>query len=92
MTFFVANSTPMVDLLSRLNSLRVKRLSKLDLPTCARKALDFRRLVGYSGRPQVDEPTISDATLSKNGRKKSARLSRTLLPTPESPMSTTLKR
>lgn len=29
----VANSTPMVDLESRLNSLRVKRLSRLDLPT-----------------------------------------------------------
>lgn len=29
----VANSTPMVDLLSRLNSLRVKRESRLDLPT-----------------------------------------------------------
>lgn len=29
----VANSTPMVDLLSRENSLRVKRLSKFDFPT-----------------------------------------------------------
>lgn len=29
----VANSTPMVDLESRLNSLRVNRLSRLDLPT-----------------------------------------------------------
>ena len=29
----VANSTPMVDLDSRQNSLRVKRLSRLDLPT-----------------------------------------------------------
>ncbi|KAF7070937.1 hypothetical protein CFC21_076363 [Triticum aestivum] len=29
----VANSTPMVDLDSRLNSLRVKRVSRLDLPT-----------------------------------------------------------
>lgn len=29
----VANSTPMVDFESRLNSLRVKRLSKLDFPT-----------------------------------------------------------
>ena len=29
----VANSTPMVDLLSRLNSLRVKRESRLDFPT-----------------------------------------------------------
>jgi len=29
----VANSTPMVDLESRLNSLRVKRLSRLDFPT-----------------------------------------------------------
>ncbi len=29
----VANSTPMVDLESRLNSLRVKRLNRLDLPT-----------------------------------------------------------
>lgn len=29
----VANSTPMVDLESRLNSLRVNRESKLDLPT-----------------------------------------------------------
>jgi hypothetical protein len=29
----VANSTPMVDLDSRLNSLRVKRESRLDLPT-----------------------------------------------------------
>jgi ABC-type spermidine/putrescine transport system permease subunit II len=29
----VANSTPMVDLLSRLNSLRVKRERRLDLPT-----------------------------------------------------------
>ena len=29
----VANSTPMVDLESRWNSLRVKRLSRLDLPT-----------------------------------------------------------
>lgn len=30
---FVANSTPIVDLLSKLNSLRVNRESKLDLPT-----------------------------------------------------------
>ena len=29
----MANSTPMVDLESRLNSLRVKRLKRLDLPT-----------------------------------------------------------
>ena len=29
----VANSTPMVDLLSSENSLRVNRLSRLDLPT-----------------------------------------------------------
>lgn len=29
----VANSTPMVDLESRLNSLRVNRLSRLDFPT-----------------------------------------------------------
>src|SRR4051794_19749627 len=29
----VANSTPMVDLESRLNSLRVNRLNRLDLPT-----------------------------------------------------------
>jgi len=29
----VANSTPMVDLDSRLNSFRVKRESKLDFPT-----------------------------------------------------------
>lgn len=29
----VANSTPIVDFESRLNSLRVKRLSRLDLPT-----------------------------------------------------------
>eukprot|EP00694_Reclinomonas_americana_P003078 EC789255.1.p1 GENE.EC789255.1~~EC789255.1.p1 ORF type:complete len:137 (-),score=19.72 EC789255.1:71-481(-) len=29
----VANSTPIVDLLSRLNSFRVKRDSRLDLPT-----------------------------------------------------------
>ena len=29
----VANSTPMVDLESRWNSLRVKRLSRFDLPT-----------------------------------------------------------
>lgn len=29
----VANSTPIVDLDSRENSLRVKRLSRLDLPT-----------------------------------------------------------
>lgn len=29
----VANSTPMVDLLSRLNSLRVNRESRLDFPT-----------------------------------------------------------
>lgn len=29
----VANSTPIVDLDSRQNSLRVKRLSRLDLPT-----------------------------------------------------------
>src|ERR1700748_1454647 len=29
----VANSTPMVDFESRLNSLRVKRLNRLDLPT-----------------------------------------------------------
>ena len=29
----VANSTPIVDLESRLNSLRVNRLSRLDLPT-----------------------------------------------------------
>lgn len=29
----VANSTPMVDLESRLNSLRVNRLRRLDLPT-----------------------------------------------------------
>lgn len=29
----VANSTPMVDLESRLNSLRVNRESRLDLPT-----------------------------------------------------------
>ena len=29
----VANSTPIVDLLSRLNSLRVKRESRLDFPT-----------------------------------------------------------
>lgn len=29
----VANSTPMVDLLSSMNSLRVKRLSRLDFPT-----------------------------------------------------------
>jgi hypothetical protein len=29
----VANSTPMVDLDSRENSLRVKRLRRLDLPT-----------------------------------------------------------
>jgi len=29
----VANSTPIVDLLSRLNSLRVNRLSRLDFPT-----------------------------------------------------------
>lgn len=29
----VANSTPMVDFESRLNSLRVKRLSRLDFPT-----------------------------------------------------------
>ena len=29
----VANSTPMVDLESRWNSLRVNRLSRLDLPT-----------------------------------------------------------
>jgi hypothetical protein len=29
----VANSTPMVDFESRLNSLRVKRLKRLDLPT-----------------------------------------------------------
>lgn len=29
----VANSTPMVDLLSRENSLRVNLLSRLDLPT-----------------------------------------------------------
>ena len=28
----MANSTPMVDLLSRLNSLRVKRESRLDFP------------------------------------------------------------
>ena len=30
---FVANSTPIVDLLSRLNSLRVKRERRFDLPT-----------------------------------------------------------
>ena len=29
----VANSTPIVDFESRLNSLRVKRLSRLDFPT-----------------------------------------------------------
>lgn len=29
----VANSTPIVDLLSRENSLRVKRLRRLDFPT-----------------------------------------------------------
>ena len=29
----VANSTPMVDLESRLNSLRVNRLNRLDFPT-----------------------------------------------------------
>ena len=29
----VANSTPMVDFISRQNSLRVNRLSRLDLPT-----------------------------------------------------------
>ena len=29
----VANSTPMVDFESRLNSFRVNRLSRLDLPT-----------------------------------------------------------
>ena len=29
----VANSTPIVDLLSRLNSFRVNRLSRFDLPT-----------------------------------------------------------
>ena len=33
MTFFVANSTPIVILDSMLNSLRVKRDNKLDLPT-----------------------------------------------------------
>ena len=32
-TVRVANSTPIVDFHSRLNSLRVKRLSKSDLPT-----------------------------------------------------------
>ena len=32
-TVRVANSTPIVDFDSRLNSLRVKRLSKFDLPT-----------------------------------------------------------
>ena len=32
-TVRVANSTPMVDLLSRLNSLRVNRERRLDLPT-----------------------------------------------------------
>lgn len=33
LTDFVANSTPMVDLDSRLNSPRVKRLRILDFPT-----------------------------------------------------------
>lgn len=51
----VANSTPIVDLLSGLNSFFVKRISKLDLPTPESPIKTTVYIVGYIINNYIDK-------------------------------------
>lgn len=67
----VANSTPMVDLLSRLNSLRVNRERRLDFPTpespirTTVKGFSGERKGGVSGKEDTFEEELQGTLLVK---------------------------
>lgn len=60
----VANSTPIVDLESRLNSLRVKRLNRLDLPTPESPIRTTARHIVSTGEHRIKERAISGGVLA----------------------------
>ncbi len=69
----VANSTPMVDLESRLNSFRVNRLKRLDLPTpespiSTTKRPDVSRCCGSVGEARGRRAVGLEPTLEKELR------------------------